>query len=130
MSVTINKFDKENLDPVLDDVMRELRKVGEKYGLDFGRKSCRYGSGDFRMTITAKVRDRAEGVKTKEERDYDLNRHRHGLPDRGYEYFSNGITMTVVGWNSRARKYPIVLKGSDGKGYKTSVMSLQLQLGR
>lgn len=121
----ITQFTKENLDPVIDDMMTELRKVGEKWGVEFSRKTCRYGSGDFRMTVEAKVRDRQEGVTTKPERDYDFNATLMNLPNRGYSYFSNGITLTVVGWNSRARKYPVTLKGSDGKGYKCSVESLR-----
>lgn len=127
MTVSITKFDRDNLDPVLDDVMKELRKVGEKYGLDFGRKGCRYTAGDFRMTITAKVvnRDMEAGVLTKAEQDYNRNRVIEGLPELGFTYYSNGIELTVVGWNSRARKYPVSLKGSDGKGYKASVFTVR-----
>ena len=126
--MTINKIDRDNLDPILDDVMAELTKVGEKYGLDFGRKGCRYTDGDFRMTITAQVRDRVEGVLTKEEMNYNFHREGHGLPVLGTTYFSKGITMTIVGWNTRARKYPVVLRGSDGKSYKASPASVRLNL--
>lgn len=125
MSNKIQKFSKDNLDPVLDDVMNELRKVGEKYGLHFDRKTCRYGAAEFRMTVTAEVLDKLDGCLTDEESNYDWNARVQNLPERGFQYYNQGITMTVVGWNKRARKYPIILKGSDGKSYKSSVMNLK-----
>lgn len=118
--MTIKKLDKTNIDPILDEVMRELDKIGKKHGLDFGRKCARYTEGDFRMTITAKVLNREEGVLTNEELNYNHKKVTEGLPELGFSYFEKGITLTVVGWNPRARKYPIILSGSDGKGYKCS----------
>jgi hypothetical protein len=117
----LNRFDRDNLNPVRDDMMSELAKVGEKFGIDFSAKGIRYTEGDFRVTIVAKIREKADGVLTKEERAYNIHRGMFNLPELGTSFRgSNGLTMTVVGWNTRARKYPVNLKGSDGKSYKNS----------
>ena len=128
MSVKINSFGRGNVKTVTREMMDALQVVGDKYGLDFGRKGCRFSDGDFRMTVTAKVCDRAEGVLTKAERDYNFHKDGENLPELGTTYFSNGIEQTIVGWNTRARKYPVSLKGSDGKSYKASPVSVRLNV--
>jgi hypothetical protein len=130
MSKTVTQFDRQNVKTITQEMMNELNKMGEKYGVSFGRKSCRFGQADFRITVTAQINseNRDDGVLTKEELAYNVHRITEDLPELGTEYYSNGLTMTIIGWNTRARKYPVNLMGSDGRKYKNSVYGVKSAL--
>ena len=122
----INSFDRDNVGHIGSEMIEALNKVGAKYGVGFSKKSIRYGTADFRVTVNAVIMNREEGVLTKAEQAYNMNREENSLPELGTEYFSKGITMTIVGWNTRARKYPVNLKGSDGRSYKNSAYGVRM----
>lgn len=129
----ITQFTKDNVSTVMNDLMTELHGLEVKYGIKFKRGSCTYTPGSFRVSLTSDigVENRAEGVLTATESAYNRNRVIYGLPELGFKYDgNNGITMTVVGWNTKARKYPISLKGSDGRTYKTSADVLKIVASR
>ncbi len=130
--MTISKFNSSNINQVSDEMMIALKEVGDKFGVKFGRKGIRYSEGDFRVTITVKVSNPEEGVLTKEESQYNyeqlLTRHNtNPLPELGSSFISgsSGKKLTIVGWNTRARKYPIMLKDENGKGYKDSASHIR-----
>ena len=124
----IKEFTRSNLDPIANDVMEALEKVERKWGVKFGRKGIRYSDGDFRMTLTSTVVERGEGVLTASEASYKLNASIHGLPELGTTYTSrrSGVEMTIIGWNTRARKYPVMLVGSNGKKYKEAASTVKV----
>ena len=122
----INSFDRDNVGQIGSEMIEALNKVGAKYGVGFSKKSIRYGTADFRVTVNAVVMNREEGVLTKEEQAYNIHRELEDLPELGTEYFSKGITMTIIGWNTRARKYPVNLRGSDGRTYKNSAFGVKM----
>lgn len=125
--MTVTSINRDNIKDIIADMERALKSVGDKYGVDFSRKSARFTAGDFNIGFKCEVRNKKEGVLTSEEEQYNFNRVRYNLPELGFSYLSEvgGLTMTVVGWSNRARKYPVKLQGSDGRTYKTSVESLR-----
>lgn len=126
--MTITKFDSQSVDITSNVMMEALEKAGTELGVTFNRKTIRYGEADFRVTIVATVNEsnRSAGALTKEEKAYNHHCHLKNLPDLGSSYLSsNGLRMTVVGFNTRARKYPIMLKDERGRGRKCSVDNLK-----
>ena len=116
----ITQFDKINIDTISREMMDALQRVGARYGVKFDRKSIRYTKGDFRVTVQCEVEEKAEGVLTKEEQNYNYHgKLLKGLPELGTKFRGeDGLEYTIVGWNTRARKYPVMLVDQRGKGVK------------
>jgi hypothetical protein len=124
--MTIAKFDKVNLNILRADINAALAAVAEKHGIKIGAGSARYldttatfklecvanGAGTGDDTVSARIDKFAEAFK----------RHAPMLfNDLTMEatYRIGSDNYKIVGYNSRAREYPLLLKNiSSGKVYK------------
>ena len=124
--MTIAQFDKANLSTLRDDINAALAAVAEKHGIKIGAGSARY----LDTTATFKLECVASGAGTGDENaSARIDKFADAFKRYAPIYFK-GLTMDatyrigsadykIVGYNSRAREYPLLLKEvKSNKVYK------------
>ena len=107
-----NKITKETLKKLRVDINKELEEIGKKYGINIECGSSSYGTTDFTMKLEGII----VGAKTKEEEAYETYQVIDGLPPLHTKLkLPNGI-FEIIGYSTRSRKYPILVKPVNGKG--------------
>ncbi len=113
--MTINKFDKPTLRKLRDDLQAQVEIVAAANGIkiDVGNASFDATTVTFKLNC---VTIGADGVaETKESKALKALYPQYV----GKEVtLGNGTQGTIVGYNSRGKKYPFQVMGVDGRGYK------------
>lgn len=107
--------------PDLQKIRVELNKVLAKYGadvnLEFTLGNINFTSGDFRVKLEGKVK----GAETRDDKVLDRMISQHNLSR------NSRCGATLVGYNSRAHRYPFLYKESSGKTYKAALSSVRIK---
>jgi hypothetical protein len=124
--MTINAFNKQNLSTLRDEINAALAVVAEKHGIKLGLGSARF----METTCTFKLEAIANGAGTGDEgATARIDKFAEALKRYAPLYFKDlnldatyriGATdYKIVGYNSRAREYPFLLKDiASGTVYK------------
>ena len=118
----MDKFNKAAVKGISEDIVKALKVIEDKYGITIERGSARYSELEFKLDLNIKVGD-TEALENEEKRNFELMAKMYGFSPEGYNKpFKNGGTvMRVVGFNTKAPKYPISLLAENGSRYKISV---------
>jgi hypothetical protein len=118
----MDKFNKAAVKGISEDIVKALKVIEDKYGITIERGSARYSELEFKLDLNIKVGD-TEALENEEKRNFELMAKMYGFNPEGYNKpFKNGGTiMRVVGFNTKAPKYPISLLAENGSRYKISV---------
>ena len=116
-------FTKQELKQFRKDFKTAVENLEKNHNVNIKLGSIRFGDIEFttKMTCT-KMTEQATNTRMERAKDeFRMYAELRGVnPDLfGKSYIKNGITYTIIGINSRARKYPIVLQGSNGRTYKS-----------
>jgi hypothetical protein len=124
--MTITKFDRSNLAILQADIEAALKAVGEKHGVKIGAGSGKFSATNFSLKVECFVAGAGTG-----DDDASVRLDKFAEAFKRYQplYFSD-LTMEavyqigtakykIVGYNSRAREYPFLLKDqASGKVFK------------
>ena len=105
-----------------------LAKVSKEYGIKISTGNARFSSDEVTFKVKANVIGTGGIVKTKEAQAWDLYAKHEGLGHLsvGDTIQLQGKSFTIAGYNTRARKSPINITDSNGRGYKCSVAMVKM----
>jgi len=122
----IAEFNKDNLDILRRDINAALAAVGAKHGIGMKIGNIRFNRDSFTTKLDAAVlipgATAADSQFAKYAADYKRYAPLYGYPiallNNGQVTY-NGKNYTILGYNSRGKRYPIIARGvGDGKVYK------------
>ena len=114
---------RNNVETINHEFEKMLEKFAKKHGCNISVKSFRFSSnGNFRVSLEGNV---SKDVNV-DERNYTSQRLLHPkLPPFNSIVEIRGKQFTVIGYNSRARKYKFLIEHvTTKKVYKTSLHDL------
>lgn len=127
MTQKITQFDKSTSAAIGKTAVAALREVMAAHGL-----KIEYRGGSFTgPSFTFKIEAIVEGGETRQEEqwrvDFEFNAPYVGLKKEhfGKEISVGGKSMTIVGFNTRSRAKPVVLKDAAGTTYDAPVKLVQ-----
>ena len=106
----MKKFTSTNLSTVRQDIKNALEAISTKHGIEFNLDAIRFDSAEFSVKLTSKIKGSmsasdkiaaAEGVKI----------------GKTFRHESLGACK-VVGYNLKAKRYPVKITTLSGKAYK------------
>jgi|TARA_R110002051_G_scaffold11327_1_gene41354 hypothetical protein len=123
----VKEIDRNLLEKVRDEISHCLEPIGEKHGIELKLGRCSYSSGNFTMKLEGSLVGDDGVVLTKEAEDFKKYAHWHGLEpeDLGKTFVQAHVVYTITGLKTRARKYPITAKASNGGSYKFAADSVK-----
>lgn len=108
----------------LEDFKKSVEGVSQKYNVTLNPKTIRYDDTTFRFTV--------EGVRNQEGKDTErvlFEKHclSFGVSPSDYrkELTMGGKKYKLIGFNPRARKFPLLLEGENGEKMKSSTLVLR-----
>lgn len=125
----LGKFDNEVLKTMRGEMQFQLDKIANSYGISLKLKNIIYYDYTFSSKVEGKILKNSAEIEKKE---FAKLAHKYGLKPEDYNttFRSGAKTFTIYAIKTRNRKYPILAKGSDGKGYKFDVMTILANTGR
>ncbi len=107
----MNKFDKQGVRSLSEEMQEAMKVVAKKHNVTINFLSSRYSDADATFRFKTVLNAPKKGVLTAEQRNYDLHAALNPIPPRNTVVKSSANQLfELLGWNSRARKYPIVAK--------------------
>lgn len=124
----MKEFTKKNLKALRIDVNNALVDVAKKHGIELKLGNTNYLTSEANLKLKATI----IGAETEEEKAYKFNITWHkdatgdSLPEFGAIFGLGSKRFKIIGWNTRAPKYPINgIEQSSGKTYKFTVDQLK-----
>ena len=124
----ISKLDKPSIKAIRLAMDKALAEVEAQYGIKISTGNARFTADEVTFKVKANVIDKFGTVLSKEAQAWELY-----APTQGLDHLSVGDTVqlqgksfTIKGYNTRARKSPINIEDSNGRGYKCSVSMLKM----
>ena len=126
--MTISNFDKPSIKAIRIAMDEALAKVSKEYGIKISTGNARFSNDEVTFKVKANVIGTGGVVKTKEAQAWDIYASTQGLGHLsvGDTVQLQGQSFTIAGYNTRARKSPINITDSNGRGYKCSVSMLKM----
>lgn len=114
--IKIGEFNKLTLRMLRGDIDAALASIGTKYDIDLKAGNARFTADSATFKLECSLLNADGKAETKE-----LTALKAYYPDLVNKQVSigRGITGTIIGFNSRAQKYPFLLKAPKGV-YKIS----------
>ena len=124
----ISNFDKPSIKAIRVAMDKALAKVEKQYGVKISTGNARFSSDEVTFKVKANVIGTGGVVKTKEAQAWEIYASSQGLGhlNVGDTVYLQGKPFTIAGYNTRARKSPINITDSNGRGYKCSVQMLKM----
>ena len=124
----ISNFDKPSIKAIRLAMDAALAKVEKQYGVKISTGNARFSSDEVTFKVKANVIGTGGVVKTKEAQAWDIYASTQGLGHLsvGDTVQLQGQSFTIAGYNTRARKSPINITDSNGRGYKCSVQMVKM----
>ena len=122
----VSNFDKPSIKAIRTAMDAALAKVEKQYGIKISTGNARFSNDEVTFKVKANVIAKGGIVKTKEAQAWDIYATSQGLGHLsvGDTVQLQGKSFTIKGYNTRARKSPINIEDSSGRGYKCSVSML------
>ena len=124
----ISKLDKPSIKAIRLAMDKALAEVEAQYGIKISTGNARFTADEVTFKVKANVIDKFGTVLSKEAQAWDLYAQTEGLGHLsvGDSVQLQGKSFTIKGYNTRARKSPINIEDSSGRGYKCSVSMLKM----
>ena len=119
--MAIKQFDRKNLKALRQDMNAALKAIEAQYGIQIKVGNASFS--DNEVTFKTKCNTIGEGGKaqTKEANQWKLYAELNGVGQFsvGDRITIQGQVFTIEGWNTRAKKSPVMIKDvATGKSYK------------
>ena len=123
----IEQFNKQNLQALREDINAALAQVEKKYGIKLHAGNASFSGNEVTYKLKGNVVGSAGRAITKEASQWDMYARFHQLGHLkvGDRISIQGREFVIKGYNSRARKSPIQIEDSTGRGYKTTLDTIQ-----
>ena len=124
----VSKFGKPSIKAIRLAMDEALAKVSKEYGIKISTGNARFSADEVTFKVKANVIGTGGVVKTKEADNFELYKNSIGLEwlEVGDQILLQGKYFTLKGYNTRARKSPIQIEDSNGRGYKCSVEMVKM----
>lgn len=121
--LNMDKLDRKSIRNISAAMEEAVQSVADKFGVNITANGARFSSAEATFKFNVEPATPGAGVFTKEEKAYDLEQKMRKLPARDAVIEAPDKTrFRVVGWRSRARKYPIVaIDLADNSKYTLTV---------
>ncbi len=138
----IENVNKEIAVMLSNELMAAAEAIAEKYGMSVKRGSGKYDSQEYKLNsvtffVPSQNTNSQSGRYTPSQENkmvvnWNMRRGQHGMEDIevGHEYFNrDGCKMKLVGFDTKKRKYPVIVENLTKKGsYKMSMNSFRVAL--
>lgn len=124
----VTNFDKPTIKAIRMAMDKALAKVEKEYGITIKTGNARFSGDEVTFKVKANTMGDNGTVNTKEANMWDLHADMNGLGHLkvGDTINLQGKSFTIAGYNTRARKSPINITDSNGRGYKCSVAMVKM----
>ena len=124
----VSNFDKPSIKAIRTAMDAALAKVSKEYGIKISTGNARFSADEVTFKVKANTMGDNGTVNTKEANMWDLHADMNGLGHLkvGDTINLQGKSFTIAGYNTRARKSPINITDSNGRGYKCSVAMVKM----
>lgn len=112
----ITKFDKPTLKDLRPEIDAALAPLAAKYGIKLTAGNASFQANNVTFKLNGTIIDSSGNAKTQER--MDLEALHPDLVDKKVS-LSGGVVGTIVGYKTRAKKYPFLVRTSKGV-YKIS----------
>jgi hypothetical protein len=119
--MAVKSFDRSNLKILRDDINEALNVVMKKHGLTHSIGRIGFDDLKFSTKLVVTVGNDVSGdkdVANRAEFERYCRLFDFKKSDFGRSFVSRGETFTICGLSTRAKKYPILAKNSNGDVYK------------
>ena len=124
----VTNFDKPTIKAIRMAMDQALATVANEYGITINTGNARFSGNEVTFKVKANTQSTDGTVNTKEAQMWDLYKQSIGLGhlNVGDTIQLQGKSFTIAGYNTRARKSPINITDSNGRGYKCSVAMVKM----
>ena len=124
----VTNFDKPTIKAIRMAMDNALAKVEKEYGITIKTGNARFSGNEVTFKVKANTQSSDGTVNTKEADNWNLYKHTIGLEwlNVGDQIMLQGKYFTLKGYNTRARKSPVNIEDSNGRGYKCSVEMVKM----
>ena len=124
----VTNFDKPTIKAIRMAMDNALANVASEYGITINTGNARFSGNEVTFKVKANTQSSDGTVNTKEAQMWDLYKQSIGLGhlNVGDTIQLQGKSFTIAGYNTRARKSPINITDSNGRGYKCSVAMVKM----
>ena len=124
----VTNFDKPTIKAIRMAMDQALATVASEYGITINTGNARFSGNEVTFKVKANTQSADGTVNTKEAQMWDLYAPTCGLGHLkvGDTINLQGKSFTIAGWNTRARKSPVNITDSNGRGYKCSVEMVKM----
>lgn len=120
-------FDRKKVREINAEIEMAIAKVAAKHGLDFQMGNSRFSKTEITTKYTVSIVGESGVGLTKEAKNWDIYAPMYGIKEfkigDSFKLFRSNKIFTVIGWNTRSHKYPVMAE-SGGKTYKLTPHSL------
>ena len=124
----VTNFDKPTIKAIRLAMDSALAQVEKDYGIKISTGNARFSGNEVTFKVKANTVTSGGKAITKEAQMFDIVKHQEGIGHLsvGDTVTLQGISFTITGYNTRARKSPINIEDMQGRGYKCSVSMLKM----
>ena len=124
----VTNFDKPTVKAIRMAMDNALAKVEKEYGITIKTGNARFSGDEVTFKVKANTMGDNGTVNTREANMWNLYADMNGLGHLSVGDTVNlqGKSFTIAGWNTRARKAPVNITDSNGRGYKCSVEMVKM----
>ena len=124
----VTNFDKPTIKAIRLAMDSALAQVEKDYGIKISTGNARFSGNEVTFKVKANTQSTDGVANTKEADNFELYKNSIGLGwlEVGDQIMLQGKYFTLKGYNTRARKSPIQIEDSNGRGYKCSVEMVKM----
>ena len=124
----VTNFDKPTIKAIRMAMDQALATVASEYGITINTGNARFSGNEVTFKVKANTTSTDGVANTKEADNFELYKNSIGLGwlEVGDQIMLQGKYFTLKGYNTRARKSPIQIEDSNGRGYKCSVEMVKM----
>ena len=124
----VTNFDKPTIKAIRMAMDQALATVASEYGITINTGNARFSGNEVTFKVKANTTSSDGVANTKEADNFELYKNSIGLGwlEVGDQIMLQGKYFTLKGYNTRARKSPIQIEDSNGRGYKCSVEMVKM----
>jgi len=119
MPVSLTRFSRNTVRSISRDIESAIATVAAMYDINIEGVSASFSAAESTFRVHTTLCNAASGVETAEVRAYKQRITVSELPPLYSTFVSRGRVFKIIGWNTRARKYPInAIHVDSGDKYK------------
>ena len=124
----VTNFDKPTIKAIRMAMDTALAKVEKDYGITISTGNARFSGNEVTFKVKANTLNSTGSANTKEAQMFDIYKNTVGIGhlNVGDTITLQGKSFILKGYNTRARKSPINIEDTQGRGYKCSVDMLKM----